>query len=84
MTHPLDVYFSKVPGETRKTLCDRASISQMHLSRLMRGEGEFSTKSLRAISEATGGFVSVADLVSAFERAAASNEDRQGRTTSAA
>jgi transcriptional regulator with XRE-family HTH domain len=84
MTHPLDVYFSKVPGETRKTLCDRASISQMHLSRLMRGEGEFSTKSLRAISEATGGFVSVADLVSAFERAAASNKDRQGRTTSAA
>ena len=84
MTHPLDVYFSKVPGETRKTLCDRASISQMHLSRLMRGEGEFSTKSLRAISEATGGFVSVADLATAFERASEKKRGGQGRTTTAA
>ncbi len=76
MTHPLDLYFQKVPGETRRTLCERADISQMHLSRLIRGEGDFSTKTLRAISQATGGAVSVAELASALERSAASRRSK--------
>ncbi len=70
MTHPLDTYFQKVPGESRQTLARRAGISEMHISRIIRGEGDVSTKSLRAVSQATGGVVSVADLASAFERAA--------------
>jgi hypothetical protein len=71
MTHPLEIYFQKVPGENRRTLSARADISEMHLGRIIRGEGEVSTKSLRAVSQATGGVVSVAELVSAFERSAA-------------
>lgn len=71
MTHPIDAYFQRVPGETRGKLSARAGISEMHLSRIIRGEGEVSTKSLRAVSQATGGEVSVADLASAFERAGA-------------
>lgn len=71
MTHPIDLYFQNVPGETRQTLARRANLSEMHLSRIIRGDGEVSTKSLRAVSQATGGVVSVADLASAFERAAA-------------
>lgn len=76
MTHPLESYFQKVPGETRRTLCERADISTMHLSRLIRGEGDFSTKTLRAISQATGGVVSVAELASALERAAAAKRNK--------
>lgn len=68
MTHPLETYLKQVPGETRGTLAKRADISEMHLSRLIRGKGEVSTKTLRAVSQATGGLVSVADLVKPFEQ----------------
>lgn len=91
MTHPLDIYFQKVPGESRQTLAKRSGISEMHISRIIRGDGEVSTKSLRAVSQATGGVVSVADLASAFERAAAATarerekaKTKQGRAPTAA
>lgn len=87
MTHPLDTYFEKVPGESRQTLAKRSGISEMHISRIIRGDGEVSTKSLRAVSQATGGVVSVADLASAFERASAARikaKAKQGRESTAA
>ena len=71
MTHPLETWISQMPGETRGKLAKRAGISEMHIGRLIRGKGEVSTKTLRAVSQATGGVVSIADLVSAFERAGA-------------
>lgn len=73
MTHPLEAYFQRTEGESRQTLSKRAGISEMHLSRLIRGKGEISTKTLRAVSQATGGVVSVAELAAAFERSAAAN-----------
>lgn len=84
MTHPLDAYFEANPGQKRSTLCKRAKISQMHLSRLMRGEGEFTTRTLRQISEATGGAVSVTALVMAFESAAAAKRNLRNREPTAA
>lgn len=78
MTHPLETYLKQVPGETRGTLARRADISEMHLSRLIRGKGEVSTKTLRAVSQATGGLVSVADLVKPFEQ----NQSKRSRIKS--
>lgn len=69
MTHPLDEYFEKTPGMTRRKLAEQAGLSEMHLSRLIRGKGDFSTKSLRKIADATAGQVSVASLVLALESA---------------
>ncbi len=84
MTHPLDVYFEAHPEMSRKKLCERAGLSEMHMSRLIRGKGDFSTRSLRKISEATEGQVSVASLVLALESAQAAQRNLKKREATAA
>lgn len=66
MKHPLDTFFETHPEVTKDAFCARADISRMSLWRLMTGSGEFSTKLLRRISEATDGEISQAQLVEAL------------------
>lgn len=47
--------------------CEKADISRMTLSRLMRGKGEYSTTLLRRIADATDGAVTVLELVAVLE-----------------
>ena len=84
MTHPLDVYFEAHPEMTRRKLAEKAGLSEMHLGRLIRGKGEFSTKSLRKIAAATDNQVSVASLVLALESAQAAQRNLTKQTTHAA
>ncbi|MGR9384886.1 hypothetical protein [Rhizobium leguminosarum] len=60
--HPLMKYLQK-KGESLSTFAKTAKTSRMQLYRIMAGEGT-TTSRLKQISEATGGELSVADLVS--------------------
>ena len=60
--HPLMKYLQK-KGESLSTFAKAAKTSRMQLYRIMAGEGT-TTSRLKQISEATGGQISVADLVS--------------------
>ena len=60
--HPLMKYLQK-EGESLSAFAVKAKTSRMQLYRIMAGEGT-TTSRLKQISEATGGKLSVADLVS--------------------
>lgn len=64
-THPLIRYIrSAKPKETITSFCGKVGISRTHLYRVMRGEPT-TTRTLQAISEATGGKVSVMTIMRA-------------------
>jgi hypothetical protein len=46
-----------------KAFCEGAPFSYVTVYRLLKGEGDFSTSTLRAISERTGGTVTAAQLM---------------------
>ena len=62
MKHPIAAYL-KASGLSREELSERAGISRMTLWRIMSGKGEHSTATLKAVSDATGNAVSLAQLV---------------------
>lgn len=66
--HPLMKYLQK-EGESLTAFAIKAKTSRMQLYRIMAGEGT-TTSRLKQISEATGGKISLSDLVSHKESAA--------------
>ena len=62
MNHPI-ADFLKASGLSREDLAARAGISRMTLWRIMTRKGEHSTATLRAVSDATGSAVTLAQLV---------------------
>lgn len=68
MAHPLIKYFEANPGLQRGEFCDKAKISRMTLSRLIRGKEDYSTALLRRVSIATGGAVTVLELIEHLEQ----------------
>lgn len=63
--HPIIRYIrSSKPKETITSFCGKVGISRTHLYRVMKGEPT-TTRTLQAISEATGGKVSVMSIMRA-------------------
>lgn len=60
--HPVSKYL-KASGLSREELSERAGISRTTLWRIMSGKGEHSTATLKAVSDATGNAVTLAQLV---------------------
>lgn len=66
--HPVSRYLSDV-GESASGFCIKIGISRAHLYRIMSGHNT-TTRSLKAISIATGGIVKLTELVAAVSRPA--------------
>lgn len=62
MTHPLRTWL-KANKMNVKSFCEGAPFSYVTVYRLLKGEGDFSTSTLRAISDQTGGAVTSAQLI---------------------
>ena len=67
MTHPLRIWL-KAKGVNVKTFCEGAPFSYVTVYRLLKGDGDFSTSTLRAISDQTEGAVTAAQLIDRLER----------------
>lgn len=63
--HPLMIHL-KAKGESLAAFARKSETSRMQLYRIMDGEGT-TTSRLKKISEATGGALSVSDLVAVRE-----------------
>ena len=77
MTHPLHTYIARTQGETFKSLAERAGFSRMHIWRLVNGKGDVTTTFLRKVAEATGGAVTLSELLEAWEAAKAAEAQRE-------
>ena len=62
MTHPLRIWL-KANGMNVKAFCEGAPFSYVTVYRLLKGDGDFSTSTLRAISDRTDGTVTAAQLM---------------------
>lgn len=68
MKHPLTEWLERT-GTTLEALAQRSGTSRMHLWRLMKGRGNFTTDLLGAVSDATGGEVTIGQLAAAVKAA---------------
>lgn len=71
MIHPLRAWL-KAKNMNVKAFCEGAPFSYVTVYRLLKADGDFSTSTLRAISDQTGGDVSPAQLM---ERLAGANRE---------
>ena len=62
MTHPLRTWL-KAKGLNVKSFCEGAPFSYVTVYRLLKADGDFSTSTLRAISDRTDGEVTSAQLM---------------------
>jgi transcriptional regulator with XRE-family HTH domain len=62
MTHPLRRYLER-EGLSQEAFALRAHTSRQTVWRILAGKGDFSLSTLRRVSDATGGLVSMADLL---------------------
>lgn len=62
MTHPLRIWLNANTMNV-KAFCEGAPFSYVTVYRLLKGQGDFSTSTLRAISDQTGGAVTAAQLM---------------------
>jgi len=62
MTHPLRLWLTE-KKKSVKAFCDGADFSYVTVYRLLKGEGGFSTETIKAISERTGGDVTAAQIM---------------------
>ena len=62
MTHPLRIWL-KAKNMNVKSFCEGEPFSYVTVYRLLKGEGDFSTSTLRAVSDRTNGEVTPAQLV---------------------
>ena len=62
MTHPLRIWL-KAKDINVKAFCEGAPFSYVTVYRLLTGDGDFSTSTLRAISDQTKGEVTPAQLM---------------------
>ena len=65
MTHPLKTWLKERKLSVKK-FCEDADFSYVTVYKLLKGEGEFSTSTLKSIAAKTGGEITLSDLVSAM------------------
>lgn len=76
MKHPLTEWLEQ-KREPLEAFARRVGVSRMHLWRLIKGRGNFTTDLLNSISDATGGEVTVGQLAATL-KAASDRRKREG------